>query len=568
MLRRNNEHSTVRWVPPFMCIFFCVETSPVCGCVFHFIFFRDENSIRLLFVCFFFFFDCFLEARPPPCMFPAGPVLIVALVKGIACFGGQFNSFLVILFSLLFPLFFGLLERPHALFPLLPLGGKDGYPSGWGGVLLRSWCKSVPSFSPLSLQHSLTQRPLHAFLCYFLFSGFIVAVVVLLSGVGPVAPSWLFFKCRCYLPLSFPFFKEQRTISSDYIQRQLLHMSEFDELFSFLESGVREDVRRMAMEGLAAMSKDNQGLVQYVATHSNSVTLLVDLMTVSNASLLGNLLSLLTNLSIESRIAEALVQQRIVTKCMRLLDALERSGLAAERTLAYKELALMLLNNLTATHISAVNELLQADDEELIGYNLAKLKTLHDRIATGEAQKEQVAPADEPSNAAPAKAQPGRDMRLWYLRIVLNATRVPTGQRQLLEDDEWAAFVLQLLADHDAARRAIATQICRNCAAVKDNHPKFVERRFFNVILERLCCSTEETPTNVVMYADILSVLAASEAGMTQFESLNAKKLLQEAIAGKLAGNEAAKKILEEQVLPFLDEIQDAYVMSNNDTTD
>jgi hypothetical protein len=314
------------------------------------------------------------------------------------------------------------------------------------------------------------------------------------------------------------------------------NMAQYDEVFQFAQSD-REDVRKMALQGLAQHSRDNNELNAYIHNNADTaVSVFLSKYSVQHLPVLGDVLTTLTNLAVDASIAEILVANKVVSRTMRLLDGLEASENPAAVPL--KELALILLNNLTASHVTAVDDLLQLQDEELRGFFLSKLCTIFDRQ-----------PADAP-----------RDVRKWILQIILNITRVPEAQIALLQDDEWVLNVTSLMDCDNETHRILMVQTIRNCASSKGCHELLAKSGAVPILVGRVARSEETVDGIVMMLAESISGLLQSPEGIEALEGINTKQILQGALKSNTLNKDIAA-FLEEQVIPFLDDVQDAYVM-------
>ncbi|CUG86252.1 Hypothetical protein, putative [Bodo saltans] len=292
----------------------------------------------------------------------------------------------------------------------------------------------------------------------------------------------------------------------------------------------------MALQGLAQHSRDNNELNDYIHKHADTaVDVFLNKYSVQHIAVLGDVLTTLTNLAVDSSVAEILVAKKVVSRTMRLLDGLEASENPAAVPL--KELALILLNNLTASHVTAVDDLLQLQDEDLKGFFLSKLCTIFDRT-----------PVDAP-----------RDVRKWILQIILNITRVPEAQVALLQDDEWVLNVTSLLDTENEAHRVLLVQTIRNCAASKGCHELLAKSGVVPILVGRLARKDETVEGIVMMLAESISGMLQSPEGIEALEGINAKQILQGAIKSNTLHKEIVS-YLQEQVIPFLDDIQDAYI--------
>ncbi|ESL10203.1 hypothetical protein TRSC58_02068 [Trypanosoma rangeli SC58] len=350
---------------------------------------------------------------------------------------------------------------------------------------------------------------------------------------------------------------------------------DFSEVFDFLRSD-REDVRKMAVKGIAQQSKDNPALFAFLSspTHGpRSFDAILQFLHAGGVQLLGDILTILINCSVESRCAEVLVSCRVVRKAMRLIDGIEISDHVDSLKRSLEEMTLMLLSNLTASHISAVDDLLQIDDEDLRGFYLGKLHVYYNRfINNGEVRNGDDDAVDGVSDGrevgeAAADRLPMRDLQKWILQILLNLTRSNDGQELLVDDEDWDGTLTECLSSSNARHRLLAAQCYRNCSFQKERHTKILRGDALRVCVERLCDGGERVPEVEMMLAEIVAEMLRSEAGMGFLEEVNAKKHLQAAVAGKKMNN-ATAEFIERHVLPFLDDIVDAYVVPGHEAAD
>ena len=332
-------------------------------------------------------------------------------------------------------------------------------------------------------------------------------------------------------------------------------MSELREVFEFLGSE-REDVRKMASQGLSLLSGDATKLpllTSLLVSDPSLIAALTSLLSAKNPNTLGDILTTFINCAADAPCAEAFSRNRVVQRSMRLLDALEASDLPGHILPVYKEMTLMVLNNLTASNVIAIQDLLQLEDEDLAGYFVTRLGMLYARHAVVE--------------GAP---QPQRDLRKWFLQIALNITRTPDGQRTLLSED-WPEHLLDVLnTSPNPMLRLLAAQTLSNCAATPDNHLVLVKTTVVSSVLGRLSRGLEAQPTQMVL-AELLASMMQSEPGMSCLEGLNARKYLVAVSDGHIdaSGDEDAVRnavvpevadFIRQHILPLLEEIQDAYV--------
>ena len=329
---------------------------------------------------------------------------------------------------------------------------------------------------------------------------------------------------------------------------------ELREVFDFLKSE-RDDVRKMAAQGLSLLSGDAVKLPMLTSLLTSDpamIETLIGLLSVKEHTTLGDILTTFINCAADAPCAEAFSRNRVVQRSMRLLDALEASDLSATTLPVYKEMTLMLLNNLTASNVIAIQDLLQLEDEDLAGYFVTRLSMLFARHSATEHVSEQ------------------RDLRKWFLQISLNLTRTPDGQRTLLTED-WPSQLLETLNESpNPMLRFLAAQCFNNCAATPANHAAIVESTAVSTILRRLSKGLEAQPTQMVL-AEFLASMMQSEPGMNCLEGINSRQFLVAVAEGKIdasGGDEEVRNAVDPEVaefikhhiLPFLDEIQDAYL--------
>lgn len=391
---------------------------------------------------------------------------------------------------------------------------------------------------------------------------------------------------------------------------------ELVELFSFL-THEREDVRKMAAGGLSQMSGDNAELNAFLVRDEQYIKVLMEMLTVKAHQTLGDILTVFINCAADASVADAFASAKVVQRVMRLLDGLEASDLSPNILPAFKEMSLMLLNNLTASTVVAIQDFLQVEDEELAGFFVSRLHSLYCRQPDGSANddeaegeaKDKDGDDEEGEKKKKSDTGKGRDLRKWFLQVCLNITRTPDGQKYLLAED-WPETLVEVLGESpNPMLRYIVARTFNNCATVGENHKAIGASGVIPVMVERLSKVLEPDVTQLVM-AEFIASMLGSEDGMGALEEINTKKYLVElcgvgsATAGLVGqGNadnsakvieeleddateesekikaEAAKAaeeakrrgnpklaaevrtFIEQSILPYMDDIQDAYVM-------
>jgi hypothetical protein len=314
------------------------------------------------------------------------------------------------------------------------------------------------------------------------------------------------------------------------------------EVFGFLDSD-RSDVRKMAVEGIATNSMNNNEMVAFLLANPAAVTRLLSLLTIAEKPLLGQLLSALINVATNEQVAKELSQGKCINRCIRLYDAFQREA-DSEALVPLQEMCLMLLNNLTASHVNAVNDFLQVDDEDLKGYNLEVMKTHYDR---------------QPEGAE-------RSQKPWFLKICLNLTRCGEGQEMLVSDEDWFGEIVTLIADKESDPRlaVVALQIGHHCCAQKSLIPQVARMRLPGAIAMR-ASNFEGIPASVQMIAmETLEAVMTDEVGMQSLEEINAKKYLV-AFSEDANAPKEVREFVKQQLLPFLDDINDVFVANEED---
>ncbi|AIO01507.1 hypothetical protein LPMP_332160 [Leishmania panamensis] len=409
---------------------------------------------------------------------------------------------------------------------------------------------------------------------------------------------------------------EQTMPSADTIQQ-------FQETFSFVRHE-REDVRKMAIHGIAEHSKENRDLYLFLASaqYGPSCTdALLQCLHPGGKLVLGDILTILINCSADGSCAEMLVQRKVVRKAMRLLDGMARSDQPESYVRSIQELTLMLLNNLTASHVTAIDDLLQKNDEDMRGFYLGKLQVYYERfvsameaarsVVNGEAaevgedaaKKIDHAVSDDGGDLANPKhtslpATSHRDLSRWILHILLNVTRTLDGQELLLEDSEWRGTLSSSLSSPNPRHRYLAAQCYCNCScSPKPLYSLILKSDALVTAVERLNCK-EPIEDIQKSLAEFIASMLESEDGMARLESVNAKKVLAGALdvskaahATKVAASASCVEVVEEDgssvaatpavtlapsvseflersVLPYLDDIMDAYIAPGSDELD
>lgn len=393
----------------------------------------------------------------------------------------------------------------------------------------------------------------------------------------------------------------------------------FQETFSFVRHE-REDVRKMAIHGIAEQSKDNHDLWHFLASPQygpSCIDALLQYLHAGGKSVLGDILTILVNCSADGGCAEMLVQRKVVRKAMRLLDGMERSDQPASYVRSVQELTLMLLNNLTASHVTAIEDLLQKEDEDMRGFYLGKLQVYAERFVAEEAETrlkveeaeeakkdmkdaaslsgEERKAREEKIAAGAAAAAAHRDLNRWILHILLNLTRMLDGQQLLLEDEDWRGTLNAALSSANPRHRYLAAQCYRNCAcSPKPLYDLILKSDALVTAVHRLALQ-EVIPEIQMALAEFVASMLESEEGMSRLESINAKKALSEAVTASKAQAEieasrvevveedgvpvapAAPSVvlgpqvcefMERSVLPYLDDVIDAYLAPGSDAID
>ncbi|TPP55480.1 hypothetical protein CGC20_10370 [Leishmania donovani] len=317
--------------------------------------------------------------------------------------------------------------------------------------------------------------------------------------------------------------EQQAMPSADTIQQ-------LQEAFSFVRHE-REDVRKMAIRGIAAHSKENRDLWLFLASPQygrSCIDSLLQYLHAGGKPVLGDILTILVNCSADGSCAEMLVQRKVVRKAMRLLDGMERSDQPEPYVRSVQELTLMLLNNLTSSHVTAIDDFLQRDDEDMRGFYLGKLQP----------------------KPASSLASSHRDLSRWILHILLNLTRTLDGQELLLEDEDWRGTLSSSLSSPNPRHRSLAAQCYRNCGcSPKPLYGLILKSDALVTAVDRLNCK-EPIEDIQRSLAEFIASMLESEDGMARLESVNAKRFLQQS------------------VLPYLEDIVDAYIAPGSDELD
>ncbi|KAK7201390.1 hypothetical protein NESM_000201500 [Novymonas esmeraldas] len=381
-------------------------------------------------------------------------------------------------------------------------------------------------------------------------------------------------------------------------------IEQFQETFSFVRHE-REDVRKMAIHGIAEHSKDNRDLWMFLASAQygpGCIDSILQYLHAGGKAVLGDILTILVNCSAEGSCAEMLVQRKVVRKAMRLLDGMERSDQPESYTRSVQELTLMLLSNLTASHVTAIDDLLQKEDEDMRGFYLGKLQVYYELFESGMAEERAAAAAAEDvaegGSAPPARAA-HRDLNRWILHILLNLTRTLDGQELLLEDDEWRGTLNASLASPNPRHRYLAAQCYRNCGcSPKPLYHLLLKSDALVTALDRLQCKEPIEEVQQAL-AEFVASMLESEDGIARLEGVNAKRALTGAVdvstaahAARAAAASSRVEVVEEDgvatvaatpavtlgpgvcdflrrsVLPYLDDIIDAYIAPGSDELD
>ena len=266
----------------------------------------------------------------------------------------------------------------------------------------------------------------------------------------------------------------------------------YAELFDFLRE-TREDVKKAAAQGIAGLSDGTPGSNSTNTTNEEfyafitsarrrkslggegdngaaenpvalaAVKTLIEHIHVSHAkTVLGNILSAVVNLSAIPDVAEVLLEAGLMARSMKLVEALHAKKSELQLAPVLLQMALMLLNNLTATNIVACEQLLQIDDEDLAGYFFGRLNTYYETETCGGAdedvdEEERDSDNDNGSEAEKNTAEnDGLRNKRWYLKICVNVSRIPQGMEAFSEDEDWVETAVGLLNSKDAILRVDA----------------------------------------------------------------------------------------------------------------
>ncbi|CAG9580792.1 conserved hypothetical protein [Leishmania major strain Friedlin] len=385
--------------------------------------------------------------------------------------------------------------------------------------------------------------------------------------------------------------EQQAMPSADTIQQ-------LQEAFCFVRHE-REDVRKMAIRGIAEHSKENRDLWFLLASpqygHS-CIDSLLQYLHAGGKHVLGDILTILVNCSADGSCAEMLVQRKVVRKAMRLLDGMERSDQPEPYVRSVQELTLMLLNNLTSSHVTAIDDFLQKDDEDMRGFYLGKLQVYYELFVRS--TEAEAAQAGE-NLAKPKPSSSHRDLSRWILHILLNLTRTLDGQELLLEDEGWRGTLSSSLSSPNPRHRYLAAQCYRNCGcSPKPLYGLILNSDALVTAVDRLNCKEPIEDIQRSLAEFIASVLE-SEDGMARLESVNAKKVLARALdvsqaahAAKAAATAASCvevveedgvpvaatptvtlapsviEFLQQSVMPYLEDIMDAYIAPGSEELD
>ena len=404
-------------------------------------------------------------------------------------------------------------------------------------------------------------------------------------------------------------------------------MAELKELFEFFSSE-RADVRKMATAGIAQISKDNSDLNTFVCKKENKdlVQKFCDLidprLPKDIVQTLADVLLALVNISVDTSCCETFVNHNVPLKLLKVYETLQVKGDEVQNSPVLCELALMALNNLTAVSSAACEQVLELDDEDLAGYHFGRLKTHYDRSPDffdapaaeeenkeGENKKQE--DEDENTNSKNnnnKNTTSQASQRKWLLQVALNISRTMEGTRIFMEDEEWRPIVPDLISHPVPYIRGLGMQLVRNLANYRDiSHQQIVDELKCPAKVLYQITHAEDDVTMLHGWVDVLVSLITSESGMKGMDEINAKRALvplvaeskkkhQEEATSKRGGKavveelnddgtskesaaaaspasstrktplpyEVAKR-LEEEILPYLDDIQDVWINQEGD---
>lgn len=335
---------------------------------------------------------------------------------------------------------------------------------------------------------------------------------------------------------------------------------------------------------------------------------------------LADVLLALVNISVDTSCCETFVNHNVPLKLLKVYETLQVKGDEVQNSPVLCELALMALNNLTAVSTAACEQVLELADEDLAGYHFGRLKTHFDRSPdffdnAGEQEEEENKKEEKKeeendkdskettnnNNNATKNTTSQASQRKWLLQVALNISRTMEGTRIFMEDEEWRPIVPDLISHKVPYIRGLGMQLVRNLANYRDHsHQQLVDELKCPAKVLYQITHDEDDVTMLHGWVDVLVSLITSEPGMKGMDEINAKRALvplvaeskkkhQEEATSKNGGKavveelnddgttkqtsntattttrktplpyEVAKRI-EEEILPYLDDIQDVWI--------
>eukprot|EP00759_Apiculatamorpha_spiralis_P048279 PhF_6_TR43562/c0_g1_i1/m.66896 len=328
-------------------------------------------------------------------------------------------------------------------------------------------------------------------------------------------------------------------------------MSELETVLELL-SHERIEVRKRAVDILAVICNGQGTQANAVVAHVGSMDHLpkiLALISPANHLLHGTLymtlINMVANAEHGTEVARRLCDLRAVQQIMRMLTT--PSALPPENI---QNMQLMLLTNITSVGGSAaVNAVLQYEaSDDTRGYYLDALMT---RMTEHE-----------------CPAITGK----WILNILTNVTSEALAQDAVMNHDEAIEIMKKCLFHCDPLTNTYyAMCVLRNLCMNKSHHKALINAEIPHQVLENF---QKDRPANYPdmcnAYVEFIYALCTSEEGIQFMDSVNGKRILEEATAKEShtilqADCKDSFKRIRERLLNILDDVQDVVLAENSE---
>eukprot|EP01060_Flectonema_neradi_P020010 TRINITY_DN27525_c0_g1_i1.p1 TRINITY_DN27525_c0_g1~~TRINITY_DN27525_c0_g1_i1.p1 ORF type:complete len:404 (+),score=94.06 TRINITY_DN27525_c0_g1_i1:60-1214(+) len=327
-------------------------------------------------------------------------------------------------------------------------------------------------------------------------------------------------------------------------------IAELKEVLPFLRQE-REDIRKMALQGLAGYLQIPEVLDWFIENGQEAVQLVTEMLQPAAKGYLSDILLILINLSDKGACSRHMLEVRVIPRTMLLL---EKGALSSEM----QELCLILINNLTSVSVDAVDAILQAGHKTLEGYYLSQLIR---RFVDEHMDKSELIIQPTESDGAVGG---GRDRSKWVGSILGNCAQCDVGRKQLIDDPDSLARYTKLLSTQDPQLRLAVTCLVKNLLHDPDLHTQIIEAGSPDVLVSRLDEGKEKQDEILEVVVASIRCLTLSEPGIAFCDGSNVKVILTR-ISEDWKAN-SPMKLDAEKIISSLDDVQDVHVVEEDDT--